>query len=312
MIVHGCHDRCSHLSNTPCGSSVNQTGACIAASCCPTLRRLALPLHLAAGSFKASAAMSPKKASVPSKASKAPPGVLRSGRFSDTPDPLEKRSARRRTGSRSTAPRRRSSSSSASSSSAEGPWRPVTGPKSRAPRGPPPPKPVHSHPPTASNKNACLVPPPGGPVPKHLPAGPPPPTPAPGSAALFPPQATEWCCSCKECGGPFLNLHTTWRLQWCLPPLRDLDCISSSARVDGRLLHVRIDLGNRATDAVNVYQKVYQTGGTRLEKGQTSTPVEQRTQVWNTLRALLNELTTRHHLVLTGDFNALPRWLGDL
>ena len=85
--------------------------------------------------------------------------------------------------------------------------------------------------------------------------------------------------------------------------LCDLDCISSSARVDGRLLHVRIDLGNSAIDAVNVYQKVYQTGGTRLEKGQSSTPVEQRTQVWNTLRALLNELPTRHHLVLTGDFN---------
>ena len=84
--------------------------------------------------------------------------------------------------------------------------------------------------------------------------------------------------------------------------LCDLDCISS-ARVDGRLLHVRIDLGNSAIDAVNVYQKVYQTGGTRLEKGQSSTPVEQRTQVWNMLRALLNELPTRHHLVLTGDFN---------
>ena len=101
-------------------------------------------------------------------------------------------------------------------------------------------------------------------------------------------------CPSPKAGGLLTMISTS---------LCDLDCISSSARVDGRLLHVRIDLGNSAIDAVNVYQKVYQTGGTRLEKGQSSTPVEQRTQVWNTLRALLNEFPTRHHLVLTGDFN---------
>ena len=101
-------------------------------------------------------------------------------------------------------------------------------------------------------------------------------------------------CPSPKAGGLLTMISTT---------LCQSDCISSSARVEGRLLHVRIDLGNSTIDAFNVYQKVYRTGGTRLEKGQTCTPVEQRSHVWSALRALLNEIPARHHLILMGDFS---------
>ena len=55
------------------------------------------------------------------------------------------------------------------------------------------------------------------------------------------------------------------------------DNISSSARIDGRILHVRIALEGSAVDAVNVYQKAHHTGHGRIEKGQNyQTPTEQR------------------------------------
>ncbi|CAE7668683.1 unnamed protein product [Symbiodinium sp. CCMP2592] len=80
--------------------------------------------------------------------------------------------------------------------------------------------------------------------------------------------------------------------------------ISSSSRVAGRLLHVRIDLGDRTVDAINTYQKVYHSGSTRIEKGQTQIAADQRRDVWTSLRGLLKEIPIRHHLILSGDFNS--------
>ncbi|CAE7250747.1 unnamed protein product, partial [Symbiodinium sp. CCMP2592] len=88
--------------------------------------------------------------------------------------------------------------------------------------------------------------------------------------------------------------------------------ISSSSRVAGRLLHVRIDLGDRTVDAINTYQKVYHSGSTRIEKGQTQTAADQRMGVWMSLRGLLKEIPIRHHLILSGDFNSPAPLISEL
>ena len=180
--------------------------------------------------------MPPKKNSVQSKASKAPQGVLRSGNFSGPPVPAEKRPGR-------TKPRSETASSD-TSSSAEGPWRPVTGPKNKAPRGPPPV--CYSRPCTATTTS--VPPPAGGPVPKHLPAGPPPPTPAPMRSLL---RRQNWCCSSRESGEfkslpaiPFpyarcRHLHLPrpqWQRRWCLLLLQSLPWTPSRRQLATRSL----------------------------------------------------------------------------
>ncbi|CAE7677705.1 unnamed protein product [Symbiodinium sp. CCMP2592] len=82
-------------------------------------------------------------------------------------------------------------------------------------------------------------------------------------------------CSSPKAGG----LLTLVSAQLC-----SANQISSSSRVAGRLLHVRIDLGDRTVDAINTYQKVYHSGSTRIEKGQTQTAADQRMGVWTSLR----------------------------
>ena len=84
------------------------------------------------------------------------------------------------------------------------------------------------------------------------------------------------------------------------------DQVAFSALVPGRLLHVRIQVGDTAVDSVNLYQKVLHTSATRQERGQTLTPAAQRKAVWQALHSLLQTLPRRHLLVLAGDFNSPP------
>ncbi|CAE7361477.1 unnamed protein product [Symbiodinium sp. CCMP2592] len=106
---------------------------------------------------------------------------------------------------------------------------------------------------------------------------------------------TSSACPSPKAGG----LLTLVSAQLC-----SANQISSSSRVAGRLLHVRIDLGDRTVDAINTYQKVYHSGSTRIEKGQTQIAADQRRDVWTSLRGLLKEIPIRHHLILSGDFNS--------
>ncbi|CAE7723534.1 unnamed protein product [Symbiodinium sp. CCMP2592] len=110
-------------------------------------------------------------------------------------------------------------------------------------------------------------------------------------------------CSSPKAGG----LLTLVSAQLC-----SANQISSSSRVAGRLLHVRIDLGDRTVDAINTYQKVYHSGSTRIEKGQTQTAADQRMGVWTSLRGLLKEIPIRHHLILSGDFNSPAPLISEL
>ena len=49
------------------------------------------------------------------------------------------------------------------------------------------------------------------------------------------------------------------------------DCISSSAQVDGRVLHVRLNLGDSTVDAINVYQKSITPGAVALKRSDSNT-----------------------------------------
>ena len=68
--------------------------------------------------------------------------------------------------------------------------------------------------------------------------------------------------------------------------------ISWAEIIPGRLLHVRIHGQKRHIDLISVYQHIHR-----------SDRLEQRQDVWNQLDTVLTSLSTRHTLLLMGDFN---------
>ena len=126
-------------------------------------------------------------------------------------------------------------------------------------------------------------------------------------------QETHWPADCEFCTPGWFAVATaspSAAAGGLLTLIADSLCtqaqISHAVPISGRVLHVRISLPQCTIDSVNVYQKIYISGASRQEKGQTCLSMEQRSQVWASIQALLRDTPQRHLLLLAGDFNTAP------
>ena len=96
----------------------------------------------------------------------------------------------------------------------------------------------------------------------------------------------------RQAAGTHDGLLTVVRAQFC-----DAASISHATILEGRIQHVRCDLGPISIDLVNCYQHPYNVAKSRPE------PLKSRSTFWTAWEDLLQKLPYRNLLITAGDFN---------
>ena len=105
-----------------------------------------------------------------------------------------------------------------------------------------------------------------------------------------------------------------WRFNTCIDPSTRFQGVAVLVRISlapehdvqfqevlpGRVLHVRVRLGNYSMDLVGIYQHAWTADSSK-------TILDRRASLWTKLGCYLSQLPTRNMLILLGDFSCVLR-----